>query len=423
MSVSRELVSAMSLLRDRQTRLAKLAARAPEEPVVATATIAADDPPPGECCPSCDARLERGDDGKCNRCGADWPEPAPAGVDGQKAATTTGPATGPAPYQGPQIDVSRLSPVDPSGAKRTPEQRAMDWAHARHAAFVRQDMYNKAVQLGTYGLGLGAAWGGLQGTLGLLRREKKKSPKSVLEVKTGQFDTPTTPRKTFQLADADVPAPVPDPGKSPVGYMLGGYGADKWYQSPLGIPLAGAAIYGGARLGHGVTDWLMRRRRDDEQERQIARQKARYEAAMRKISSKLDRLAEILETPEGRQKLAAILEPKQPARDAEAMTKQAAPGQAPGAITLPKLFGSLTGGAASLDPTELSLDPRTVGPVVGALLAGGGLSALWAHQRANEYFKKRQPAQVLRKAQEEQEEEEFRRAPRVPITLTGGSTR
>jgi hypothetical protein len=27
----------------------------------------------GECCPHCDARLERGDDGKCNRCGKDWP--------------------------------------------------------------------------------------------------------------------------------------------------------------------------------------------------------------------------------------------------------------------------------------------------------------------------------------------------------------
>ena len=29
---------------------------------------------PEECCPSCGARLERGDDGNCNRCGEPWPE-------------------------------------------------------------------------------------------------------------------------------------------------------------------------------------------------------------------------------------------------------------------------------------------------------------------------------------------------------------
>ena len=27
-----------------------------------------------ECCPSCGARQERSDDGKCNRCGKEWPE-------------------------------------------------------------------------------------------------------------------------------------------------------------------------------------------------------------------------------------------------------------------------------------------------------------------------------------------------------------
>lgn len=30
--------------------------------------------PNGECCPHCGARLERGDDGDCNRCGRPWPE-------------------------------------------------------------------------------------------------------------------------------------------------------------------------------------------------------------------------------------------------------------------------------------------------------------------------------------------------------------
>jgi hypothetical protein len=30
--------------------------------------------PAAEYCPHCDARLERGDDGRCNRCGKDWPE-------------------------------------------------------------------------------------------------------------------------------------------------------------------------------------------------------------------------------------------------------------------------------------------------------------------------------------------------------------
>lgn len=30
---------------------------------------------PEECCPSCGARQERGDNGKCNRCGEAWPEP------------------------------------------------------------------------------------------------------------------------------------------------------------------------------------------------------------------------------------------------------------------------------------------------------------------------------------------------------------
>jgi len=29
--------------------------------------------PTGECCPHCGARLERGDDGRCNRCGREWP--------------------------------------------------------------------------------------------------------------------------------------------------------------------------------------------------------------------------------------------------------------------------------------------------------------------------------------------------------------
>lgn len=32
-----------------------------------------EDCPEGECCPHCDARLERGDNGKCNRCGKPWP--------------------------------------------------------------------------------------------------------------------------------------------------------------------------------------------------------------------------------------------------------------------------------------------------------------------------------------------------------------
>ena len=34
--------------------------------------------PAGEYCPHCDARLERGDDGNCNRCGKAWPEKAAA---------------------------------------------------------------------------------------------------------------------------------------------------------------------------------------------------------------------------------------------------------------------------------------------------------------------------------------------------------
>jgi hypothetical protein len=32
-----------------------------------------EDGPPKECCPHCGARLERGDDGNCNRCGEPWP--------------------------------------------------------------------------------------------------------------------------------------------------------------------------------------------------------------------------------------------------------------------------------------------------------------------------------------------------------------
>ncbi len=34
--------------------------------------------PDGECCNRCNARLERGDDGRCNRCGEAWPEKAAA---------------------------------------------------------------------------------------------------------------------------------------------------------------------------------------------------------------------------------------------------------------------------------------------------------------------------------------------------------
>ncbi len=47
---------------------------------VATASPQKKDPSyspehPEECCPSCGARLERGDDGRCNRCGEPWPLP------------------------------------------------------------------------------------------------------------------------------------------------------------------------------------------------------------------------------------------------------------------------------------------------------------------------------------------------------------
>jgi hypothetical protein len=43
--------------------------------------------PPGECCPHCGARQERGDDGKCNRCGKDWPLTANEWTDAARHAS------------------------------------------------------------------------------------------------------------------------------------------------------------------------------------------------------------------------------------------------------------------------------------------------------------------------------------------------
>lgn len=62
---------------------------------------------PEECCPHCGARLERGDDGDCNRCGKPWPKEAALGI----------------PNRRDYGDLSRVKPGD-----------LLDWIIQRHEA-------------------------------------------------------------------------------------------------------------------------------------------------------------------------------------------------------------------------------------------------------------------------------------------------
>lgn len=311
----------------------------------------------------------------------------------------------PAPVP-PIVDASGLA-QDQFG--RTPEAQGRDWLVDQRARLVRQDMYNQAVRLGLTAAGAGMAWRGLQGLLSGPRRKSRRPTTPTVGIKVGQ-DT-AQPRPKVVLSPEQIPAPLPDPTKNPLQFNMGGYGARDWRELPWGIPAVGAAVLGGGMLGYKGVDWLLRKRKEKELSRATERQKARYEAAMSKISGKLDRLFDILNTEAGAEKLAKLIDLGGGSIKAGADNKSGQPAIPPaGSIDL---LPSVVGDWAP------KLSPGAFGIGAGTLLAGGGLAALWAHRKAHEYFKKRQPSRLLQKAREDVARSEFERSPIVPVAVVG----
>lgn len=372
---------------------------------------------PGEDCPSCGASMERSADGKCNRCGEDWPLETPEPLESKQQGDEDLPqgfeadlSETPLPAKVAEravIDATALSP-EPDGG-RSIERQISDWSADRQRGLVTSQLYNNAFKLGIGGLGAGMALRGLQGLVGTARRRRRTPGESTTTIGIKAAEAPPSPR-TIRLTSAQIPKNVPDQVTSPLSYSLGGYGATSPLNHPLGIPLMGAATVGGLGLGYKAIDSLMRRHRKSELDRDTARQKARYEAAMAKVSGALDQLYDTLQTPEGRQKVAALVRTTGVTNAESALRDQKS--AEVGNVGIPVL-------SPMLESVGLpgSISPQTAGVGAGALLGLGGLGALWAHQKAYDYSRKRQPSYVLRKAKDELARQEFERAPAVPVSL------
>lgn len=342
-----------------------------------------DSEPEPLCCPACDGKIP--EDGKCKKCGAAWPKPG-EGVEAEHATQGSEDLTqgvlhdlheepikaGEAGNAPVTLDLRSLPPASAEPYGRSPDRQLSDWADTMRRDQMRSQLWGDAARYGGMALGAGAAWRGLQGLGGLFHRRKKrdKTEEVVLPAKTAETIVPPS-----------VP-PVPDPVHSPTAYTLHGFGAKSPMGLPEAVPLLGAAIAGGAVLGNKGVDWLMARRRKKELDANLERQKARYQAAMQKISSDLDLIYDTLQSPVE-------------AGRVEEVVKSAV--EIPGSV--------------------LGVGHDNAGKILGLLTAAGGLAALGAHNMTYNYMKRREPSAVLSKALEQQKRQRFALNPVVPVSV------